>query len=137
MTRSLEHVNAGTPFGSWMRQNLKDSKLGLSISDIDTTVYVMWDYKNKVLYLLEEKAYGDTIHAGQSFLFGVLSPVLSHGCKAMGITFNGLHVLRMQNRSPDDSEWIQLDGCKVTATELANRLNALTINNKSNGNGNK
>lgn len=132
MTRELEHVNAGTPFGAWMRRRLKDSKEGLSVSDIDTTVYAMWEYNDKVLYLLEEKAFGDTVHNGQSRLFGVLSSILSHGCKAMGVTWNGLHIVRMQNSGPENSEWLELDGRRVTQQELAEKLNALT--QRRNGN---
>ena len=133
MTRALEHMNAGTPFGKWMRESLKDSKFGLNISDIDTTVYVMWDYVNKVLYLLEEKANGDTIHAGQGFLLGTLNSILAHGCKSMGITYNGIHVIRMEKYRPDESEWLTLDGMAITEQELVENLNALT--QKRNGNG--
>lgn len=123
MTREIEIVNAGTPFGRWMRQFLMDSHQGLSITDIDTIVYVLNEYKKNIIMLIEEKASGDTVHNGQGLTLGVLSTMLSVAARIIGIEFWGLHVLRMQNTTPENSQWIRWDGKQITAETLKKFLN--------------
>lgn len=125
-TRQLEHLNAGTAFGKWIREKLKDSSLGLTVLDLDSVLYAFYDYKAKVLFLVEEKAYGDTIHSGQGRTLPVINNALALGCKAMGITYRGLHVIRMERNRPDNSQWTKLDGRSICEADLINTLNGWT-----------
>ena len=123
MTRQLEHVNAGTPFGKWFRANLRDSKTGLSIIDIDTIVYYFHEYKQKSIMLIEEKANGDVLHTSQRLSFPILSTIISIGCKAMGVRWLGFHTIRMDGTTPDNSQWTELDGRRITKEQLVKFLN--------------
>lgn len=122
-TRQLEHINAGTPTGTWIRKKLRDSSTGLVVLDIDSTLYMMYDYKAKHFLLLEEKAYGDTIHTAQGLTLPILNKALAIGLKAMCIDYWGLWILRMQGGMPSTSEWMTINGKPVTEVQLIKLLN--------------
>lgn len=123
MTRQLEYSCAGTPLGSWFRNNLKDSKDGLVIFDADITLYLTYEYNKKILMLVEEKAHGDTIHKAQGMTLPVITKMLALGAKPAGIEYWGLHILQMENTTPDNSAWIKWDGKIVTTETVKKYLN--------------
>lgn len=123
MTRQLEHINSGSPCSKWFREKLRDSNTGLDVIDIDTIIYMEYDYKNKYLMLVEEKARGDKLGKAQQLAFPVLNLALKLGCKAMGIKYLGFHTIRMDGTRPDNSKWIMYDGKSVTQQQLVDTLN--------------
>ena len=120
MTRQLEYSCAGTPLGSWFRSSLKDSRDGLVILDADITLYFMYEYNKKILMLVEEKSRGDIVHTAQGMTLPVISKMLSLGAKMAEISFWGLHILSMENTTPDNSAWIRWDG-KATTSEVVKK----------------
>lgn len=123
MTRQLEHANAGTPCGKWFRQKLRDSNTGLNIIDVDTVIYFFHDHKQEAIMLVEEKAFGDTMHVASSLSLPILSKLLMAGCKQHNIKWGGLHVLKMSGDRPDNSDKIMWDGQEVTLEQLEKSLN--------------
>lgn len=123
MTRKLEYSCAGTDLGKWFRVNLKDSKDGLVILDADIMLYFVYDYKKKILMLVEEKARGDKVHTAQGLTLPIINKCLRLGAKAAGIQYWGLHILSMQNTTPDNSEWLKWDGRKIDRETVRMYLN--------------
>lgn len=123
MTRQLEYSCAGTELGKWFRSSLKDSKDGLVILDADIILYFVYDYKLKALMLVEEKAHGDIVHPAQGMTLPIIAKMLHFGSSSAGISFWGLHVLRMENTTPDNSQWMTWNGKKVDCATVKKYLN--------------
>lgn len=123
MTRNLEHQNAGTPTGLWFRRRLKDSQDGLTVIDIDTTIYVFEEYERNLLMLVEEKPRGDKVRYAQRKTMQTIDRLLLAGAKECGYGYWGYHVLALQNTTPENSEWIKWDGYGCTVDGLVRILN--------------
>ena len=123
MTRQLEYSCAGTDLGKWFRSSLKDSKDGLVILDADLILYFVYEYKIKALMLVEEKSRGYTIHTAQGMTLPIITKALSLGADGAGISFWGLHILRMENTTPDNSQWMTWDGIEKDCETIKKYLN--------------
>ena len=123
MTRQLENSFAGTELGSWFRSSLKDSHDGLVILDADIMLYFVYEYNKKILMLVEEKSRGDIIHAAQGMTLPVISRMLTLGARPANVEFWGLHVLRLECTTPDNSAWLEWDGKKTTAEMVKKYMN--------------
>lgn len=123
MTRQFKLVNAGTAFGRWIKEKLKDSKDGLNVINIDTMIYVISDYKKDRLMLIEEKANGDQLTYAQSQTFKLIDRALRIGCKEVGLDYRGIHLVSMNRGRPDVSEVLNFDAYPITESDLIKRLN--------------
>lgn len=72
--RSVNDSSQFTPFGLWIREYLRPSSDGFSVTNLD---YVFEDYKNKKIMLVEEKQSGGVLHKSQMLTFDVLDRHLS------------------------------------------------------------
>lgn len=123
MTRQLKIANAGTAFGKWFRNTLRDSHTGLVIIDLDTVIYLFYDYQTGRLMIIEEKANGDELSYAQAQTFKMLDKALKIGCEAIGVDYRGIHVVKMDGSDPDKSRTIRFDGTVIDKDNLINTLN--------------
>ena len=123
MTRQLKLVNAGTSFGKWIREKLKDSKDGLNVINIDTMIYILSDYKKDRLMLIEEKANGDQLTYAQGQTFKLIDKALRIGCKEVGLDYRGIHLVSMNRDRPDTSNVLNFDAYPITEDDLIKKLN--------------
>ena len=106
-----------TPFGIWLQEYCKQD---LSITNLD---FVIEDYKQKRVMLLEEKQNGGFIHHAQSLTFGVLDYALEIGAEQSGYTYWGFFLLAMPKGASMPGPGMTLNGHVITAEQLQNHLN--------------
>lgn len=102
----------GTAFSLWLReQDEISSAKGYTTTDID---FVWRNYNENWLIVLEEKT-----NAGKPPLYGqqqILDQMNKMLSKNEG--YRGYYLLQFENKTPDDSEWIMINGAKSDKTTL-------------------
>jgi len=117
MTRGIVDGSKMTEFSKWIRSNCRDSKTGLSLSNID---YVITDYKKKTIMILEEKTRLGEVHFAQQRIMEILDKALR---LLPDWDYKGLHIVKFSNEGPEDSFLIELDGLEVTKEGLKDFIN--------------
>lgn len=107
-------------FSGWMRRKLRDSKLGLSIHDLDG---ILDDYERKLVMLIEAKSHWGKVSFSQRSTHALVDKALRLASQALGYQYWGYHVIRLSGNDPEDSEVITVDGRRVTAKQLIDFLN--------------
>lgn len=124
MTRPAYNTERMTKFSLWCRTNLKDSKDGLILTNID---YIFADYKKKEIMMVEEKTHGATeIHYGQSQIFKFVDFALMNTANLDNIggwSYKGFYIVSFSKQDPDDSDRILINHIPVTKEQLTQFLN--------------
>jgi hypothetical protein len=107
-------------FSTYVRKYCRPSKAGLLLNGLELGAFtandldwVINDYRNNTLRLLEIKTRGATFGFPQSKLWALLDNVLRVGSMHMTehglppIRYGGLAVLRLQNTTPANSTWVR------------------------------
>lgn len=125
---------------AYVRRWGRPSKAGLNIggremgafvaNDLD---WVLYDYRNQMLRLLEVKTRGANLSYSQRQLWTLLNSMLRIGSEHMTehglsqVSYGGLSVLRMENTTPANSAWIKWDEQPITREETWRRVNMLDM----------
>lgn len=119
-------------FSKWMREYGRPSKTGCTVGKIEiggfvpTDVdWVLYDYKHRILRLLEVKTRGGYVRFAQQSALDELNGLCLMGAEARGVRYMGLSVLRLQNSTPTNSAWREWDGERITTEECWRRINLL------------
>jgi hypothetical protein len=134
MTRGqyLSEDSWGTPFSRWLREYGPDSQRGgLDVQNLD---YVLFNYKDGSIGLLEEKQYWGKQSAAQADTHGIVAQLIEDACKRgvkvktrrgwRPMRWSGYHLLRFSAAGPADSTGIEWDGVQITAEELRQKMAA-------------
>ena len=111
---------AFTPLGIWVRQYLKTSEEGLSITNLD---FIIEDFKNKKLQLLEEKQSGGRLHNAQALTFAEIDKALMKSCPQTGYDYWGFFVLQLKPNTTMPGPGMTLNGVSITCEQLKEHLN--------------
>lgn len=110
-----------TPFGMWIRQYCKGSGRrpgeGLSVTNLD---FVIEDFLNKRLMLIEEKQNNGELHNAQKKTIEILDRALQIACPQFGYKYCGFYVLKMPGTMPGPG--MTLNGKPITAEQLKEHL---------------
>lgn len=131
------------PFNRWINElregALNPRRYGFSFTDIDGVFFrLSRDDSEIVVAMLEVKSHGkkssQTVSVVNQKLFSVLNAVMSvcdgktfhytlHGERVSSyFRYLGMHVLKMSNTRPDDSEWMTWDGYFIDTDTLVRIL---------------
>ena len=113
MTRKANDKQRMTPFSHWIRKWCKDSRLGLSVTNLD---FVVAEYKQKKIFLLEEKQHMSDLHYAQKQTFILLDKILKAGAPAVGYEYWGFYLLQLPEKHP--VEGMKLNYKLITSEEL-------------------
>ena len=113
MTRQEITNTRDLTFSRWIRNNLPDSSTGLIVSDLD---FILCNYKNKKLMLLEIKTRNAELKTWQSILFSNIDRWIKKGIDA-DWEYKGFHCLKFENTFFNDGRAF-LDGHETTEEEL-------------------
>lgn len=105
-----------TPFGLWLQEYVRTD---LSITNLD---YVVEDYKNKRIQLVEEKQCGGVVHRAQLLTFNVMDAIFDRAAKAHGYDYWGFFVLRMPSGATMPGPGMTLNDKVITCEQLAAHL---------------
>jgi len=105
--REQRHPEYFTPFGTWIRSNLRSD---LSITNID---YMIEDYKNQRIMLLEEKQYHGAYGEGQSKTFLVLDSIIKTGAEKFGYEYWDFYTASFTKSVPEDGVLLNNKLCSV------------------------
>lgn len=107
-------------FSTYVRKYCRPSKTGLLIDGLELGAFtandldwVVNDYRNNTLRLLEIKTRGATFGFPQTKLWSLLDNMLRVGSMHMHeyglgpVRYGGLAVLRLQNTTPGNSAWVK------------------------------
>lgn len=128
MTRQAIHTDTMTPYSLWLRQLARP--LDSSVFSNHNLDYVWHNYRENWLLLMEEKRFGATCTPSQRDTHGVVDQMLSY---ASGMTVNtlrgrrmveyrGYYLVQFSATTPDDSEWIRINGTNCTRSDLIGLL---------------
>jgi len=124
MTKPITYESSKmTPFSRWIRNECKDSKDGLIVSDID---YILMDYKLKKIKILEEKTSGATqVVFPQTRIMNLVKSAIRKyvGEEMEGWVYEGFFVVSFDKWCPLDSKDIRISGLKVTPDQLRRFIN--------------
>jgi hypothetical protein len=120
--RDVLNQDQFTPFGLWIRQYLRDSTQGLSVTNLD---YVIEDFHHKRIMLLEEKQSGGKLHRAQMLTFQVLDRCLEVMAERVSPKYDywGFFVLMFPNKANMPGPGMTLNGKVITTEQLQKHLN--------------
>lgn len=113
-----------TPLGMWVRQYLRDSSDGLSVTNLD---FIIEDFKHKKIQLLEEKQQGGNLHRGQLLTFNVLDQCLEKVAPRVGYEYCGFFVLQFPKGATMPGPGMKMNGQTITNEQLRDHLNFTTM----------
>lgn len=117
----------------YVRKHLRPSKPGLMYGGIDLGGFlaydldwVLYDYRNNLLQLIEAKSHGARVKFPQSDVLNTIDRLLRAGASVdKKVTYLGLNHLEMSGERPDDSDTILWNGKKIDKRETWIRLNMI------------
>jgi len=115
VTRDAQFTDKMTKFSLWIRANCRDSKTGLSLTNLD---FVVTDYKKKTIVLLEEKTHMGDIHYGQQQIVGVLVKALENYEKVSDWKFKGFYLVQFLGDGPEEGKPLFINGEEKTVDDL-------------------
>jgi hypothetical protein len=115
MTREALFTEKMTDFSIWIRSNCRDSKTGLSLTNID---FVVTDYKKKTVAIIEEKTHMGEVHFGQQQIIKVLIDALSSYEKSSDWRFKGFYLVQFIGRGPEEGKPLFINGEERTVEDL-------------------
>lgn len=120
MTRAINHEGEFTAFGRWINRRCRDSRDGLSVTNLD---YVIEDFNRKRMMLLEEKTRGGVLHPAQRMTFKVLDRMLRAGSETDGYAYWGFYLLVLPPLAETPCEGMTLNGKAITEDQLIAHMN--------------
>ena len=117
--RSVLNQDQFTPFGLWIRQYLPKSEDGISVTNLD---YIIEDFRNKKIMLLEEKSNGGKLHRAQCLTFEVLDRVLFHNAPKLGYEYWGMFILQFPHGCDMPGPGMKLNDMVISAEKLQAHL---------------
>lgn len=118
--RSVLQEAQFTPFGLWIRQYLRSSSDGLSVTNLD---YIVEDFRRKKLMLLEEKQSNGMLHNAQRLTFAVLDRCLSVMAPRWEYEYWGFYVLKFPSGANMPGPGMTINGKLITTEQLQSHLN--------------
>lgn len=118
--RSVLNESQITPFGHWIRQYLRSSGDGLSVTNLD---YVFEDFRARKLLLLEEKQSGGHLQHAQKLTFAVIDQCARGMAERLGYDYWGFFVLTFPSGTTMPGPGMRLNGHLITAEQLQAHLN--------------
>jgi hypothetical protein len=115
--RRASDKNAFTPFGLWLQEYVNDK---FSISNLD---FVIEDYTNKRIQLIEEKQNRGRLHNAQLLTFAVLDRMLLCQCAEHGYDYWGFFLLQFPHGATMPGPGMTLNGISITCEQLQDHLN--------------
>lgn len=113
MTRPEFSGQRSLVFSQWIRNNLPDSSTGLLVTNLD---FILYNWKNKTVCLVEEKTHGGTLRAWQGNLFRALDGWLQKGV-TLPWQYKGFHFICFENTSFMDGKcWV--NGKEMTEIDV-------------------
>lgn len=125
--RTVGDTSQFTPFGLWLRHYCREStgpNGGLCITNLD---YVLEDFKNRKLMLLEEKQSGGVMHNGQRLTFKILDKAIRAAIKDSTCEnpyeYWGFYVIQFPKDKVLPCPGTTLNGHSITSEQLVAHLN--------------
>lgn len=118
--RSVLQESQFTPFGLWIRQYLRDSRDGLSVTNLD---YVFEDFNNKKIMLVEEKQSCGKMHKAQLLTFNVIDYALYMRAEKFGYDYWGFYLLQFPKDCTMPGPGMRLNDLVVSTEQLVAHLN--------------
>lgn len=120
-------------FSQWLRTHCRPSKGRCKYGGVEVSCFVAYDldfilhdYHNRYLMLLEVKTMNGKVSYSQRETLTVLDRVLRAGSGQLGdLRYFGLHYLRMSGTTPNNSSLITWNGLPITILQCWERLNFL------------
>jgi len=115
--RTAKNREQFTPFSLWLQEYCRSD---LSITNLD---FVIEDYKQKKLMLLEEKQYDGKLHNAQMLTFDVLDYTCTKAAEKKGYDYWGFFLLRMPFNASMVGPGIKLNEKVITVEQLQRHIN--------------
>ena len=124
-----------TPFSQWLRALSTETHLDSRWIDNENLDYVWFAYREGWLILIEEKRYGSCQTAAQADTHNILDQLLRAAsgtqCNTLRgqrlIDYRGYYVVVFSATTPDDSEWITINGQLASVDDLLKLLGVGTL----------
>lgn len=123
---------AATPFSDWLRSSQCPEELSSKFFDCENLDYVWFNYREGWFIIIEEKQFGKNISVNQLDTHRVIHQLLEIGAKSgipietmrgkRKIEYRGYYIVVFSNSTPDDSEWIKINGVLCGKNELLHLL---------------
>ena len=123
MTRSVLDRDQFTPFGLWIRQYCRDSGDGLCVTNLD---YVLEDFHQKKIMLLEEKQNAGKLGHGQKLSFQLLHRSLRNREWSPLYEYWGFYLLQFPPHCDMPGPGMTLNSKTITAEQLRDHCNFTT-----------
>lgn len=117
MRRANDHSQF-TPFGLWIQEYIRCSNDGMSVTNLD---YVLEDFRQRKVLLLEEKQNNSDLKQAQSMTFKELDRFIAWAAEQHGYDYWGFYELKIPGTFIGPG--IQLNGVKITVEQLQKHLN--------------
>ncbi len=119
MTRQEVTGERSLEFSRWIRSELPDSQTGYLVTNLD---WIFYNYKSKIILMIEEKTHGAKVREWQSRLFNeIIAPALSDWCSKHNFIWLGFHSIVFENTNPKDGK-IYWDDELISEDTLRERL---------------
>jgi hypothetical protein len=115
--RTAKNREQFTPFSLWLQEYCRSD---LSITNLD---FVIEDYKNRKIMLLEEKQYGGRLHHAQCLTFDVVDYACTMAAKSKDYDYWGFFLLQLPENASMIGPGIMLNGRVITAEQLQAHIN--------------
>jgi len=115
--RRASDKNAFTPFGLWLQEYCHPL---LSITNLD---FVIEDYHDKHIQLIEEKQNAAKLHNAQLLTFAVLDEVLMKRCAEQGYDYWGFYLLQFKIDATMPGPGMKLNSHLITCEQLQAHVN--------------
>lgn len=114
------NATGSTPFSDWLRSEQCPEGLSSRFFDCQNLDYIWFNYREGWLITVEEKQFGKSISANQSDTHQIVQQLLEIGAKSgipvqtlrgeRAIEYRGHYLIVFSGTTPDDSEWIKING---------------------------
>jgi hypothetical protein len=111
-------VDTHTPFSQWLRQ--LEAPLDSANCDCQNLDYIWFHYRPGWFITIEEKRFGATQSRAQGDTQAIIAQMLAiasgakvetiRGIRAVG--YRGHYVVSFEKTTPEDSEWVEINGIK-------------------------
>jgi len=125
-------ATGSTPFSDWLRSAQCPEELSSKFFTCQNLDYIWYNYRDNWLITLEEKQFGKDISSSQFYTHLVIQQLLEIGAKSgipiqtmrgkRKIEYRGHYLIVFSNSTPDDSEWIKINGSLYNKNGLLHLL---------------
>ncbi|GEM_PF-2645386 len=125
-------ATGSTPFSDWLRSDKCPPELSSAFFDCQNLDYIWFNYREGWFITIEEKQRAKLISKNQSDTHSVLEQLLNIGTSndvpvrtmrgRRKIEYRGHYLIVFSGTTPDDSEWIKINGVMCNKSELLHLL---------------